>query len=138
MFCTVCARPATDAVHIACRGRVKEDKPRNIAMVFLTVCTDHLCATEESLIAEVHECDLCVMRICLIKNFVYVFEPAVVRILNRRTDCIHALRCSGFAKEHLSPVYELQIELLAVCCCLAMFEDLIDYQFDGLALRCMR
>ena len=45
--------PAAYAVHVAGHGGIKQNQPRDVAAVFLTVCADGLGAAKESLIAEV-------------------------------------------------------------------------------------
>lgn len=59
---TICAGPAAGAVHVACRGRVKQNQPRNVAVILLAVFANLLGAAEECLKAQIQSRHLCDMR----------------------------------------------------------------------------
>ncbi len=107
---SVGAGPAADAVHVAGLRRVKEDQPRDIAVVFLTVLADLLRPVEERLVPEVQKRHLRDMRIRLHQNPVNHFEPAVVRILDRRPDLVQLFLRGRPAELGSGEIHDLEID----------------------------
>ncbi len=125
------AGPAAYAVHVAGHGRIKEDQPRNIAVVFLSVLTDHLGAAEKRLIAEVEQHHLRVMRICLVDNTVDKAHPAVIGILHIRTDCRNSILVRAGAVEFFREIHDLEISLGSVILALQILQKTVNQCAHG-------
>ena len=81
------ARPAADAVHVAGHGGVKENEPRDVAVINIAVCADVLRTPEECLKAEGENCFFGISGICFIQNIVDEFHPTIIGIAEISADC---------------------------------------------------
>ena len=102
---TICTGPASLTMHIAGGCRVKENQPRNIAVVDFTVLTDHLCAAEESFKTKIQCSHFGNMRICFIQYAIDEFNPSVIRIFDSCSNLIVIFFGKSIAPELFCPVY---------------------------------
>ena len=93
------AGPAALAMHVAGGGRVKQDQPRDIAVIFLSVLADHFCTAEKRLIAKVEKGHLRKIRIDFINHAVDKFSPAGIRIAEIRLYLRHFFIGKSFLAE---------------------------------------
>ena len=98
VFVAVGTGPAADAVHVASRCRIEQDQPRNVAVIFFTVFTDHLGAAKEGFVTKVQKRHLCEIRIDLIDRPVDELHPAVVRIGNVLLNFFNFFRRKSLSK----------------------------------------
>ena len=126
--------PAAYAVHVAGHGGIKQDQPRDVAAVFLTVCADGLGAAKEGLIAKVQEHHLRIVGIGLVDDAVDVFEPAVVGVLDGSADSIELVSGSALPVKLRCNINDLQIGLGAVIRVLDGFEKSVNQNGHRLTL----
>ena len=83
MLIAVGARPAAFAMHIARRGWIEQNQPRNIAVILLPVISDFLCTFHKSVIAEIQKRGLQNVRIRFVDRPIEHGRPAVIRYIQR-------------------------------------------------------
>ena len=88
---TIGAGPAALAVHIAGRGRVKQDEHGHIAVVFLPVRMDLLGAAEKHFVADIQHGGLEHMLVRLVDDAVDIVDPAAVWVVDLTADGVKAL-----------------------------------------------
>ena len=130
--------PAAGAVHVAGIGRVKQDQPRNIAVVLFPVCTDHLGTAEKGLVAKVQEHHLRIVWVRLVHNPVDELHPAVVRILHRGTHLIQGLLLGAVSIELSSKIDQLHIGFCFILLRIQMLQKAVHHHTDCLSLCRMR
>ena len=138
VLCAISAGPAADAVHVAGRRGIKQNQPRDVAVILLAVRANFLCAAVECLIAKVQKHRSRIMRVRLVNHLVDIFEPAVVRVLDRLADCLKRLRLRRLSIKCLGKIQNLQVKFLAVLRLLTMLQELINQHAECLALSGLR
>ena len=131
----VLAGPAAHAVHIAGGGRVKQDQPRDVALVFDTVFPDGLGAPEESLIAQVQGSSTGHMGVGLVQHTVDQLGPLAVRVAQGLFGALVSLIAEGAAVKLLCQIHDLTHGLFRILIC--MRKHHVHHLANGGALHLM-
>ena len=100
--------PAALAVQVAGARRVKEDNERDVALVFLSVCSYCLGAVDSRAEAESEQHILDNPRVALVDDIHREVVPDIALILDRLAECVKILLGESAAHKFLRYVYQLQ------------------------------
>ena len=131
----VLAGPAAHAVHIAGGGRVKQDQPRDVALVFDTVFPDGLGAPEKSLVAQVQGSSTGHMGVGLVQHAVDELGPLAVGVRQDILGLLVGFLAEGVAVELLRQVHYLADGLFPVI--FHVREQHVHHLTDGSTLHFM-
>ena len=99
--------PAANAVHIAGRGRVKQNQPRDVALVLDAVLADGLGAAEEGFVAQIQCGGTRHMGVGLVQHAVDEFRPLAVGVGQHLFGVLVGLIAEAAAVELLCNIYQL-------------------------------
>ena len=101
-------------MHVAGRGGVEQDQPRNVALVLHAVLADGLGAAEESLVAQIQRHGAGHVGVGLIQHTVDELGPLAVRVAQHQTGMVIGLLAEAVAIELLCKIDHLNQGFLAV------------------------
>ena len=99
--------PAANAVHIAGRGGVEQDQPRDVALVLDAVLADGLGAAEEGFIPQIQRSGARHMGVGLVQPTVDEFRPLAVGVGQHLFGVLVGLIAEAAAVELLCNIYQL-------------------------------
>jgi len=103
----VLACPAAHAVHIAGRGGVEQNQPRDVALILDAVLTDHLSAAEEGFVAQIQCGGTRNMGVGLVQHAVDELRPLAVGVGQHLFGVLVGLVAEAAAVELLCSIYQL-------------------------------
>ena len=103
----VLAGPAAHAVHIAGRGGVEQNQPRDVALVLDAVFANHFSAAEEGFVAQIQRGGTCHMGVGLIQHTIDELRPLAVGVGQDLFCILVGLIAVGVAVELLCNIHQL-------------------------------
>ena len=122
-------------MHIAGGGRVKQDQPRDVALVFDTVFPDGLGAPEKGLVAQVQGSSTGHMGVGLVQHTVDQLGPLAVRVAQGLFGALVSLIAEGAAVKLLCQIHDLTHGLFRILIC--MRKHHVHHLANGGALHLM-